>query len=187
MSEESTALPGFEELVRSAVDRAGSNDFTGSRYTAGILLRDYPETFKSIAAAIFRYNLPNRVIRDLYHCNGATVRGVHDMVMGAASTDGRGRFLMNCRAASTKSIVVTRLLDTILDKLDDPDIVKNMTVEELTDVLTRLSPVEHESKSDSKRTIDVTPVTQVEDYDAIINGLCAEKNARSMVLVRTMV
>lgn len=178
--EMSNALPGFEELVRTAVDRAGQNDFTANKYTAQLLLSNYPETFKSIATAIFKYNLPNRVIRDLYRCNGATVRGVHDMVMGAASTDGRGRFLMKCRAASTKSIVITRLLDAILDKLDDPNVVKEMSVYKLTEILGKLSPNEPGEKDSRKQPIDVTPVPEGEDFDAIINGLAAPKKCAAL-------
>ena len=52
LSQHSQALPGFEELVRSAIDRAGSQDLRDKRYTAATVLRDYPDTFKSVAAAI---------------------------------------------------------------------------------------------------------------------------------------
>ena len=169
------ALPGFEELVKTAVDRAGSQDLHDKRYTAATVLRDYPETFKSVAAAIFKYNLPNRVIRDLYRMNGATVKGIHDMVMGAASHDARGGFLIKCRAASTKSIVISRLLDSILDKLDDPDVIKDMSVSELTSILERLSPPEHVQTKDSAKRTDVTVVEPTEDFESVINGLVTEK------------
>ena len=171
----SQALPGFEKLVSTAVDRAGSQCLQDKRYTAAVVLRDYPETFKSVAAAIFKYNLPNRVIRDLYRMNGATVKGIHDMVMGAASTDPRGGFLMKCRAASTKSIVISRLLDTILDKLDDPNVVADMSVSELTSILDRLSPHEPSEKKDDAKRTDVTVVEQAEDFESVINGLVTEK------------
>ena len=82
----SQALPGFEELVRTAVDRAGSQCLQDRRYTAATVLRDYPETFKSVAAAIFKYNLPNRVIRDLYRMNGATVKGTIEVSGGRSVT-----------------------------------------------------------------------------------------------------
>ena len=171
----SQALPGFEELVKTAIDRAGSQDLHDKRYTAATVLRDYPETFKSVAAAIFKYNLPNRVIRDLYRMNGATVKGIHDMVMGVAAHDARGGFLMKCRAASTKSIVISRLLDSILDKLDDPSVIAEMNVSELTSILERLSPHEQvQQKDDAKRT-DVTVVEPGEDFEAVINGLVTEK------------
>ena len=171
----SQALPGFEELVRTAVDRAGSQCLQDRRYTAATVLRDYPETFKSVAAAIFKYNLPNRVIRDLYRMNGATVKGIHDMVMGVAAHDARGGFLMKCRAASTKSIVISRLLDSILDKLDDPNVVADMSVGELTSILERLSPHEQVQQKDDAKRADVTVVEPGEDFESVINGLVTEK------------
>ena len=171
----SQALPGFEELVRTAIDRAGSQNLQDKRYTAATVLRDYPETFKSVAAAIFKYNLPNRVIRDLYRMNGATVKGIHDMVMGVAAHDARGGFLMKCRAASTKSIVISRLLDSILDKLDDPNVVADMSVGELTSILERLSPHEQSEKKDDAKRTDVTVVEPGEDFESVINGLVTEK------------
>ena len=175
LAQTSQALPGFEELVKTAIDRAGSQDLHDKRYTAATVLRDYPETFKSVAAAIFKYNLPNRVIRDLYRMNGATVKGIHDMVMGVAAHDARGGFLMKCRAASTKSIVISRLLDSILDKLDDPNVVADMTVSELTSILERLSPHEQVQQKDDAKRSDVTVVEPSEDFESVINGLVTEK------------
>ena len=175
LTQTSQALPGFEELVKTAIDRAGSQDLHDKRYTAATVLRDYPETFKSVAAAIFKYNLPNRVIRDLYRMNGATVKGIHDMVMGVAAHDARGGFLMKCRAASTKSIVISRLLDSILDKLDDPNVVADMTVSELTSILERLSPHEQVQQKDDAKRADVTVVEPSEDFESVINGLITEK------------
>lgn len=175
LAQTSQALPGFEELVKTAIDRAGSQDLHDKRYTAATVLRDYPETFKSVAAAIFKYNLPNRVIRDLYRMNGATVKGIHDMVMGVAAHDARGGFLMKCRAASTKSIVISRLLDSILDKLDDPNVVADMTVSELTSILERLSPHEKVQQKDDAKRADVTVVEPIEDFESVINGLVTEK------------
>lgn len=175
LAQTSQALPGFEELVKTAIDRAGSQDLHDKRYTAATVLRDYPETFKSVAAAIFKYNLPNRVIRDLYRMNGATVKGIHDMVMGVAAHDARGGFLMKCRAASTKSIVISRLLDSILDKLDDPNVVADMTVSELTSILERLSPHEQVQQKDDTKRADVTVVEPSEDFESVINGLITEK------------
>lgn len=174
-NQQNGALPGFEELVRTTVDRAGSQDLSAKQYTAANVLRDYPETFRSVAAAIFKYNLPNRVIRELYHMNGATVKGIHDMVLGACSTDGRGAFLVKCRAASAKSIVQSRLLDSIIDKLDDPDVLKKMTVEQLTNILLAIEPYEEseKDKGSSGKTIQV--VEPEKDFEAIINGLVAEK------------
>ena len=175
LAQTSQALPGFEELVKTAIDRAGSQDLHDKRYTAATVLRDYPETFKSVAAAIFKYNLPNRVIRDLYRMNGATVKGIHDMVMGVAAHDARGGFLMKCRAASTKSIVISRLLDSILDKLDDPNVVADMTVSELTSILERLSPHEQVQQKDDTKRAEVTVVAPSEDFESVINGLITEK------------
>lgn len=169
------ALPGFEELVRTTVDRAGSQDLSAKQYTAANVLRDYPETFKSVAAAIFKYNLPNRVIRELYHMNGATVKGIHDMVMGACAIDGRGAFLVKCRAASAKSIVQSRLLDAIIDKLDDPKVVSEMTVGELTNILNMIEPHEEPEKDRGTAGKTIQVVEPEKDFEAIINGLVTEK------------
>ena len=108
--------------------------------------------------------------------NGATVKGIHDMVMGAASHDSRGGFLMKCRAASTRSIVISRLLDSILDKLDDPNLVAEMSVSELTSILERLSPHEQVQQKDDAKRMDVQVVEPGEDFESVINGLVTEKN-----------
>ena len=174
-NQQNGALPGFEELVRTTVDRAGSQDLSAKQYTAANVLRDYPETFRSVAAAIFKYNLPNRVIRELYHMNGATVKGIHDMVLGACSTDGRGAFLVKCRAASAKSIVQSRLLDAIIDKLDDQTVVADMTVSQLTSILNSIEPQTAPEKDDKQGSKTIQVVEPEKDFEAIINGLVAEK------------
>lgn len=174
-NQQNGALPGFEELVRTTVDRAGSQDLSAKQYTAANVLRDYPETFRSVAAAIFKYNLPNRVIRELYHMNGATVKGIHDMVLGACSTDGRGAFLVKCRAASAKSIVQSRLLDAIIDKLDDPTVVADMTVSQLTSILNSIEPQTAPEKDDKQGSKTIQVVEPEKDFEAIINGLVPEK------------
>lgn len=176
-SQDSTqALPGFEELVAHAVDRAGAQDFTGSKYTAANVLRDYPETFRSIATAIFKYNLPNRVIRELYRVNGMTIKGIHDMVIGACSQDGaRGEFLIRCRAASARSIVQSRILDALIDKLDDEDIVKEITVNELVSALKSIEPQADAREPKDRPGKTVTIVEADGTFEDMINGLIAGK------------
>ena len=176
-SEDSTqALPGFEEFVVRAADRAGAQDFTSAKYTAVNVLRDYPETFRSIAAAIFKYNLPNRVIRDLYRVNGMTVKGIHDMVLGACERDGaRGAFLVKCRAASSKSIVQSRILDALIDKLDDPNVVKKMGVSELVAALRSIEPQASKGASEDASKMTVQIVEPDANFEDLIDGLVPEK------------
>lgn len=170
------ALPGFDEFVGGAVDRAGANDLTAARYTAANVLRDYPETFRSIAAAIFRYNLPNRVIRDLYRVNGMTVKGIHDMVLGACATDGgRGAFLVKCRAASARSIVQSRILDALIDKLDDPNVVAEMGVSDLVEALRSIEPPVAKGNGEDNSKVTVEVVEPGATFEDMINGLVPEK------------
>ena len=172
------ALPGFDEFITSAVDRAGENDFTASKYTAVNILRDYPETFKSIAAAMFKFNLPNRVIRELFHVNGMTVKGIHDMIIGASTKSGApGEFLIKCRSASAKAIVQTRLLDAIIDKLDDDDTLNEMSVSKLVSLLKAIEPQTASEKSDDGQIKDVTIVEPAESYEDMINGLIEGKKS----------
>ncbi len=170
------ALPGFEEFVVRTADRAGAQDLTSARYTAVNVLRDYPETFRSIAAAIFKYNLPNRVIRDLYRVNGMTVKGIHDMVLGACERDGaRGAFLVKCRAASSRSIVQSRILDALIDKLDDPKIVKEMGVSELVAALKSIEPPTSRGASEDASKMTVQIVEPSANFEDLIDGLVPEK------------
>lgn len=180
--DEPQALPGFEAFVTRAVDRAGAQNLTGARYTALNVLRDYPETFRSIAAAIFKYNLPNRVIRDLYHVNGMTVKGIHDMVVGACEQDGaRGAFLVKCRAASSRSIVQSRILDALIDKLDDPKIVKEMSVSELVAALRSIEPPTAKGASEDASKMTVQVVEPDANFEDLIDGLVPEKTRATTV------
>ena len=62
-----------------------------------------------------------------------------------------------------------------VSKLDDPNVVADMTVSELTSILERLSPHEQvQQKEDAKRA-DVTVVEPSEDFESVINGLITEK------------
>ena len=172
----SLALPGFEALVSEQVDRAGAMDLSdANRYTAATLMKNYPGTFRSIAAALFKYRLPTSVIIELYHVSAKTVTAIHDLVITTSAQDGRGGFLAKCRAASTKSIVICRLVEAIRDKLDDPKVLKEMSVAELTDVLKKLDPSD-ECQDKQPGAKPVTIVHDGEDFDAVIDGLCGGKN-----------
>lgn len=93
MSSELNALPGFEEILGTGADRAGAVDLRDSKYTATNVLKQYPGTFKAAAAAIFKYNLPNRVIRELFQMNGNTVNGIRELVLTASSHGSAAPFL----------------------------------------------------------------------------------------------
>lgn len=178
MSSELNALPGFEEILGTGADRAGAVDLRDSKYTATNVLKQYPGTFKAAAAAIFKYNLPNRVIRELFQMNGNTVNGIRELVLTASSHGSAAPFLLKCRAASSKSLLINRLLDQLHNKLDDEKLMSCITIDELLKILDRVEkltlgqPVSPEDPS--KATIDVPPSEQ--DYDSVVNGLTAEKN-----------
>ena len=175
MNDEQQALPGFADLISQIKDRGGENDLTAPHYTAATVLRDYPGTFAAVARAIFKYNLPNRVVRDLFHMNGETVRGIQETVMSAVATDARGAFLTKCRAASSRNIVQCRLIDTIMQKLDDPEVVKKMDVTELTNILLALDPKEDAAKPTGIGTPKDITIYEGDSFDAVIDGLAGGK------------
>lgn len=177
MSGQVSALPGFEEILGAGADRAGAVDLRDQKYTATSVLKQYPGTFKAAAAAIFKYNLPNRVIRELFQMNGNTVKGIRELVLNAASHGSAAPFLMQCRAASSKSLLINRLLDQLHEKFDDELLMKSITIEDLLKIIDRVEKLTlgmpTTTEDPSKATIDVPPSES--DYDSVMNGLTDEK------------
>ena len=182
MSEDlSSALPGFEELVQPKTDRGGSIDLRAAKYTALTVMRDYPGTFRAAARALFKYNLPNRVVRDLFHMNGETVKGIRDLVMRSAAGSTRGDFLTKCRAASSKNLVILRLLDVLQEKLEDPDVVADMKPSEILSLLDRMEPHTPAKKERDDGIIDIVPERATVSFDDVIDGLAAENPRARLV------
>lgn len=172
------ALPGFEEFMGSDVDRAGAKDLTAAKYTATTVLKLYPGTFKAAATALFKYNLPTRLIRELFQMNGNTVRGIRDLVMAATSKGGAASFLMKCRAASSKSLIVNRLLDRIQDKLDDDLLMNSVTVNELIQMAEKVDKlaVGQSGEGESSKNVTIVEPDDANDFESVVNGLISEKN-----------
>ena len=82
--------------------------------------------------------LPNRVIRDLLHVNGQTVKAVRDHMIGARAGDGRASFLVNARKNSQRDIILCRLLDLLEDRLEDETCTNALSITELTELIKRL-------------------------------------------------
>ena len=175
------ALPGFEGLVLPDTDRAGSQDFTGNKYTATLVRRDYPQTFQSVVRALFYYKLPVRTCADLFHMNAKCVSAIRDMVIAEGATNPAAAFLINSRQRSQRDIVISRLVEAIAERLDDADAVEKMDISELTSILTRL-----EGAKPARNGTDATPpanksddkdVIDVDAFDAALDGLDREKKS----------
>ena len=173
-------LPGFVGFVKDAAARPGNVDLSKKEYTAENLLRDYPQVYESVARALFFYRLPNRVIRDLLHVNGQTVKAIRDHMVAASADDGRASFLINARRNSQRDIILCRLLDLLEERLDDPERTSSLTITELMGLINRLEDAKAPSNGVGKiptpknvkdETIDV------DEFDAIMNGLISEKKS----------
>lgn len=174
------ALPGFVEFVKDAAARPGNLDLSTEEYTAERLLRDYPKVYESIVRALYFYRLPNRVIRDLLHVNGKTVKAIRDHIVSASATDGRASFLVNARKNSQRDIVLCRLLDLLEDRLEDEGRAPTLTITELLHLIERLEGAKEPSNGvDSKPLKPLTKdsVIDVDEFDAVVNGLIGEKKS----------
>ena len=177
------ALPGFVDFVKSAAARPGNVDLTKQEYTAENLLRDYPQVYASIARALFFYRLPNRVIRDLLHVNGQTVKAIRDHMVAASAADGRASFLVNARKNSQRDIILCRLLDLLEDKLEDSNRTDALTITELTHLIERLEDAKAPSNGVGKNPLPKNAkddTIDVDEFDAIMNGLVAEKKSAAI-------
>ena len=173
------ALPGFEGLVLPDTDRAGSQDFKDKQYTGLKIRRDYPQTFQSVVRALFYYKLPVRTCCDLFHMNSQCVSAIRDMVIAEAATDSRAAFLINNRQRSQRDIILTRLVEAIAEKLDDEEVVKKLSIGELTLYLDRLDgakPARNGTDTPSKQPIPTDgKVIDVDAYDVTLDRLNREK------------
>jgi len=179
------ALPGFEGLVLPDTDRAGSQDFKDKQYTGLKIRRDYPQTFQSVVRALFYYKLPVRTCCDLFHMNSQCVSAIRDMVIAEAATDGRAAFLINNRQRSQRDIILTRLVEVIAEKLDDEEVVKKLSIGELTLYLDRLDgakPARNGTDEPPKRSkFDNGNVIDVDPFDATLDRLDREKKRAAEV------
>ena len=174
-------LPGFAEFVGKVVtDRAGAVDLTNEKkYTAEVVLRDYPGTYKSVVRALFYYRLPTRTVRDLFHMSGATVAAIRNQVLAASANGGAASFFAKARAQSQRDIVLCQLLDVIEERLHNPEKLAALSITELTGLLTRLEHAKPASngtdeKPNEKDGKDITIVAP-DQFDAILDGLKEEK------------
>lgn len=170
-------LPGFVDFVKDAAARPGNVDLSKKEYTAENLLRDYPQVYESVARALFFYRLPNRVIRDLLHVNGQTVKAVRDHMIGASAGDGRASFLVNARKNSQRDIILCRLLDLLEDRLEDENRTNALSITELTELIKRLEDAKAPSNGVAKNELPKNSALDVDEFDAVMNGLVLEKKS----------
>ena len=179
-------LPGFEGLVVPDTDRAASQDFTDAKkYTGHVIRRDYPRVFESVTRALFYYKLSVRTCCDLFNMSSQTVRAIRDMVIAEGSTSAAAAFLINSRHRSQRDLVITRLVETIAERLDDPDAVKKMSMGELISYLERLESAKPaRNGTDSPSTTaksDKDDILDPDAYEILIDGLKqGKKNARAI-------
>lgn len=176
-------LPGFAEFVGKVVtDRAGAVDLTDeNKYTAEVVLRDYPGTYKSVVRALFYYRLPTRTVRDLFHMSGKTVAAIRNQVLAASANGGAASFFAKARAQSQRDIVLCQLLDVIEERLHNPEKLAALSITELTGLLTRLEHAKPASngtdeKPNEKDGKDIT-IVEPDQFDAILDGLKEEKKS----------
>lgn len=171
-------LPGFAAFVGKVVtDRAGAVDLTDeNKYTAEVVMRDYPGTYKSVVRALFYYRLPTRTVRDLFRMSGATVAAIRNQVLAASANGGAASFFTKARAQSQRDIVLCQLLDAIEERLHDPKKLEKLSITELTGLLLRLEhakPASNgtEPKDEEK---DIT-IVEPDQFDVVLDGLKDEK------------
>ena len=172
-------LPGFAEFVGKVVtDRAGAVDLTDeNKYTAEVVMRDYPGTYKSVVRALFYYRLPTRTVRDLFRMSGATVAAIRNQVLAASANGGAASFFTKARAQSQRDIVLCQLLDAIEEQLHDTEKLKKLSITELTGLLLRLERAKPASNgTEPKDEKDIT-IVEPDQFDAVLDGLKDEKKS----------
>ena len=174
-------LPGFADFVGKVVaDRGGAVDLTDEKkYTAEVVLRDYPGTYRSVVRALFYYRLPTRTVRDLFRMSGATVQAIRNQVLAAGANGGAASFFTKARAQSQRDIVLCQLLDVIEERLHDPGKLAALSITELAELLSRLerakpasNGTESTASNDEKK--DIT-IVEADQFDAVLDGLEDEK------------
>lgn len=182
-NEQDGMLPGFAEFVGKVVtDRAGADDLTNEKkYTAEVVMRDYPGTYKSVVRALFYYRLPTRTVRDLFRMSGATVAAIRDQVLAASANGGAASFFTKARAQSQRDIVLCQLLDAIEERLHDPKKLEKLSITELTGLLLRLEHAKPASNStEPKGEKDIT-IVEPDQFDVILDGLKDEKKSARQI------
>ena len=162
------ALPGFQEFLERDVDRAGAVDFRKKNYNAIRIRADYPGTYESVARALFFYKLPVKTCADLFKMNSLCVAAIRDQVIAESATSSAASFLVNSRRRSQREIVLTRIVEAIAEKLDDEEIVKKMSIAELTDILNRLDkapPARNGTDEPPKAKVSDDDIIDIEAYD----------------------
>ena len=170
------ALPGMEALVESTHGRPGDQDLSDAkRYTGEVLYRDHPDVFRAVAAAFFIDKLPVRTIAARYKVSVNTIRAIRDMALESPATDAaRAAFFAKSQAEKLQGMIRTRALEAILDRLTDPEEVKKLGVDTLTE-LAKFGVQEQQGKA---RPYSTEPeVIDVDAFDAVMNGLQAEKKS----------
>lgn len=176
------ALPGFAEFLHTVADRAGADDLTdGTKYTAEFVIAQYPGTYKSAVRALFFYKLPVRTVADLFRMSKQTVAAIRNQVLAHGSTNGAAAFFTKTRVCSQREIILSQLVDTIEERLSDPEQLKDMSTSFLVDLVERLTNVPPAS---NKTDDDVSAhqnqgdinIIEADQFDEILNGLSVEKN-----------
>jgi len=172
------ALPGFEAFVPQIVaDRAGAVDMTDEKkYTAEVVMRDYPETYRSVVRALFFYRLPNRAIRDLFRMSGSTVAAIRDHVIAQSDKDPRAALLLEKRKSSQRDIVICRLIDALEDKLESGR-ADTMGITEILDAIQKLERAKPATNGVDTVQPKSGEVIDVDEYDLIMNGLMSGKKS----------
>ena len=173
------ALPGFDEFLKRDADRAGETDFRSGNYTAVRVRREYPGTYESCAVALFKYKLAVNTCAELFHMNPATVAGIRDMVIAEAPTSSRASFLVNNRRRVQKEIANSRLVELLLEKLQDKETRDKLSVSEITDLIKKLEaepPARNGTDAECKHKSD-GEIIDVDEFDdaTSTNGFDAEK------------
>ena len=135
--------------------------------------------------ALFFYKLSVRTCCDLFRMNSQCVSAIRDMVIAEAATDARAAFLISNRQRSQRDIILTRLVDAIAEKLDDEEVVKKMSIDELTQILNRLEtakPARNGTDAPSKGSEPTDgKVIDVDAYDVTLDRLDQEKKRAAEV------
>jgi len=175
------ALPGFEDLVLPDVDRAGAQNFTAKEYTGIRIRKEYPRVFQSVVRALFFYKLPVSLCADLFSMNSQCVSAIRDMVIAESQSNPRAAFLINSRRQSQRDILLARLTDLIMERLDDEKYAKDLSIVEITSILSKLenAPAARNGTDRQSGNDDTGKGTIIDAmaYEDAINGLDAEKKS----------
>lgn len=174
---EQTELPGFAEFVGKVVtDRAGAEDLGDeSKYTAEVVMRDYPGTYASAVRALFYYRLPVRTVSDLFRMSRATVAAIRNHVLAASANGGAASFFVEARMRSQRDIVACQLMDLLEDRLSNHDQTKKLTMGDIVGMLKQVDSIQPPSNGTKNDKPPIIPVVEPDQFDAVLDGLEDEK------------